>query len=378
MRCTKVLVLIALVLVCLILQSASASVLGKLENGYKFLTKNRRVYDPSTDSEHTSPSPDTKHKRNRAWPATVKFSSFGVATLYVNGIIYSKLFSPHPWSITVNLAKGDVIGIKAEKSDNYVGVMVTISWKGRTYRSGRNVFKVRSDSYFDWDTIEQDAWNRAVRHHKGKSKPLTPFCSWKSADVVDFKAHKFDKKASFIWSLHSSPKHNARSKTPAQTVYIRHVMGGDRCPKHSKTKSANNGKLNTHDDAKQKSDSEKKSTGASTDKNGEESQKPGNGSGNHDDDGLGSMNVGIGGQSGTRVCKCRLVSVKGGTCYDMVTPGDDEGPCNARPCERQYECAHDGESMCLMRRMLTRVVMTGPRSCKKMHTTTDLLVPYKR
>ncbi|CAN8063889.1 unnamed protein product [Agarophyton chilense] len=248
---------ISLVSLCSAPTRACAGVLVKHGDGYKLIQTNRRVFKPSNVIDSNSPDRAKLVKAKKVWPATIEFSAFGVATLYINGIIYSKLFSPHPWKMSVDLARGDVVSIKAEKTGVYAGVMVTIRWKGRKIRSGRNVFKVRSDSYYSWEPEEQDYWNRPLRDSNGIIRPLAAFCSWKDADIVHIKNLSFDKRAKFIWSLHTTHNDDEEIKTPAQTVYIRHVMGGQMCGNDSQEKKINN-KKNKGDTGGEKKNKEEK------------------------------------------------------------------------------------------------------------------------
>eukprot|EP00737_Agarophyton_chilense_P002933 gb/GEZJ01003382.1/.p1 GENE.gb/GEZJ01003382.1/~~gb/GEZJ01003382.1/.p1 ORF type:complete len:316 (-),score=28.72 gb/GEZJ01003382.1/:1800-2747(-) len=261
--------------------------------------------------------------------ATIKFSAYsGSAVLFVNGARKRKA-GITPRIIRLFLIQNDVVAFKLKRFGELAGMMATIKWGERTYRTGVDRFTVR-EGHHGWEKWEKQAWNALVTYEDKKTGITHTFCHWDIASKTGTTTNKFDHEAFFISRLRGT------HQNPAGSVFVRFVIGGEKCK--SSIDEAETPKADSSEDLSGQSDD-----GSSSD-----------------------------------FCACKLTEQRGGECYKMEDSLATSGRCTTRPCQPTFECAASSEQVCVRRRGGTKMVMVTPNVCKTV-TADDMetLVPYE-
>ncbi|PXF48351.1 hypothetical protein BWQ96_01811 [Gracilariopsis chorda] len=329
----KVSIIKVLLVIAAVLSVGSARAFWNTSQG----DRNNNWFWPSWVSlTHILRAIDKDHK-----PATIKFSAYADTTLFVNGKSLGRTIISSPTTVNVDLKKGDVVAFMARKIGENPGVMVTVDWDGKMYRSGHSRFTANGD-YEQWTEEDQENWNLASSYRHKESGTLRTFCHWDRADDMDIKTDKFDLKASYVWRL--APKDNKKEEKPTDTVFLRLVIGGENC-------GVSPGKDESNKPSQRAEDSEK------------------------------DKKITFDGQSSDSdfqgFCVCKLTNRSGGECYDMDDDSAKEGGCKPRPCEAKFECTESGNKICMRRHADSKVVMTAPNHCMKVPTVGENLIPYE-
>ncbi|KAI0561600.1 hypothetical protein FGB62_76g081 [Gracilaria domingensis] len=270
--------------------------------------------------------------------STIRIAALGKVKVLVNGEEIQEVSSTSPKTIDLSLKKNDIVGLKGEKTGKKAGLIATVTWGSTKYLTGEDRFTARTD-YDSWDKGEQNGWSSALTYVQKSTGATRTFCHWDRAENMDISNDIFDSKAYFIWRLKSTP---GGVNVPADTVYMRLVIGGENCGAPVKV-----GDEITFHRVPDQSDSEGV-VGLSDD-------DPSEG-----------------------FCACKLTEERGGHCYDMDDASAVSGRCRPRPCDPKFECVISGAKICLKRRAGTKLVMIAPNQCITVPAgESEMLIPYE-